>query len=51
MEIEAKNLEQAPAHLNELETKYIDGIAMMDKGLVVILNATELMRASLVAVN
>ncbi len=46
MEVESKSLESAPAHLNELETKYIDGIAMMEKGLVVILNAEELMKSS-----
>jgi len=46
MEIESKSIEPSPAHLNELETRFIDGIAMMEKGLVVILNSSELMKAS-----
>lgn len=46
IDIEEGKIEPAPAHLNEMETKYIDGVAMTDKGLIVIVKANELLKAS-----
>lgn len=45
LEVEYGSMESAPAHLNEMETRYIRGVAMTDKGLVVVLNADELLKS------
>ncbi len=46
LEIEKNRLEPPPAHLNELETKYVLGVGMTDRGLVVLLNAIQLLEIS-----
>lgn len=46
IEIERKKLEPPPAHLSELETRFINGVAMTERGLVVLLNQEELLAAS-----
>lgn len=43
IEIDRKKLEPPPAHLNELETRYVMGVAMTEKGLVVLLDQHELL--------
>lgn len=46
LEIDKNQLEPAPAHLNELETRFIQGVAMTDRGLVVLLDADELLKGN-----
>ncbi len=46
LEISSMSMESAPAHLNEMETRYIRGVAMSEKGLVVILNSAELLKST-----
>jgi purine-binding chemotaxis protein CheW len=46
LEIDEAKIEPTPAHLNEMETRYILAVAMTERGLVIILNADEILRAS-----
>jgi len=46
LEIDESKIEPTPAHLNEMETRYISSVAMTEKGLVIILNADEILKAS-----
>ncbi len=46
VEVERGRMEGAPAHLSELEMKFVSGVIMTENGLVVILNAKEILKSS-----